>query len=75
MLIRGELLWSEFTGWKAGIPVIAYGRGCIREQVADSGVVVSVNEDFVATALPILNVWLKDRSCYKVAPRRLDNAI
>ena len=56
--------------WEAlatGVPVIAYNQGCIREQVADAGVIIPVNEDFVAKVLPILSSWLQDESCYHAA--------
>lgn len=56
--------------WEAlatGIPLIAYSQGCISEQVADAGVIVPVNKDFVAEALPVLGAWLQDVSCYHAA--------
>ncbi|MGY3412382.1 glycosyltransferase involved in cell wall biosynthesis [Bradyrhizobium sp. GM5.1] len=40
----------------AGIPVIAYGRGCILSQVRGSGLVIPPTDAFVTPAL----AWLRD---------------
>ncbi len=43
---------------RLGIPVIAYGRGCIPEMLGDSGACVPVGDDFTSVALAVIPVWL-----------------
>ena len=49
-----------------GIPVIAYGRGCIPEIVgADCGLVIDPAEPFVPAALAKLESWLADPAAFR----------
>lgn len=51
-----------------GIPVIAYGRGCIPEIVgADCGLVIDPAEPFVPAALAKLQSWLADSAAFEAA--------
>ncbi|MGB5146632.1 MAG: glycosyltransferase family 4 protein [Porticoccaceae bacterium] len=51
-----------------GIPVIAYGRGCIPEIVgADCGLVIDPAEPFVPAALAKLESWLADPPAFEAA--------
>jgi glycosyltransferase involved in cell wall biosynthesis len=51
-----------------GIPVIAYGRGCIPEIVgADCGLVIDPAEPFVPAALTKLENWLADPAAFQAA--------
>lgn len=51
-----------------GIPVIAYGRGCIPEIVsAECGLVIDPAEPFVPAALAQLERWLADPSAFQAA--------
>jgi glycosyltransferase involved in cell wall biosynthesis len=51
-----------------GIPVIAYGRGCIPEIVgADCGLVIDPAEPFVPAALAKLESWLADPAAFQAA--------
>ncbi len=51
-----------------GIPVIAYGRGCIPEIVgADCGLVIDPAEPFVPAALAQLESWLADPAAFEAA--------
>jgi glycosyltransferase involved in cell wall biosynthesis len=53
-----------------GIPVIAYGRGCIPEIVgADCGLVIDPAEPFVPAALAKLQGWLADPAAFEAASR------
>ncbi len=53
-----------------GIPVIAYGRGCIPEIVgADCGLVIDPAEPFVPAALAKLENWLADPAAFEAASR------
>ncbi|MFZ5652791.1 MAG: glycosyltransferase, partial [Pseudomonadota bacterium] len=53
-----------------GIPVIAYGRGCIPEIVgADCGLVIDPAEPFVPAALAKLESWLADSAAFEAASR------
>ncbi|MEW6169459.1 MAG: glycosyltransferase family 4 protein [Pseudomonadota bacterium] len=53
-----------------GIPVIAYGRGCIPEIVgADCGLVIDPAEPFVPAALAKLESWLADPAAFEAASR------
>ncbi|MGB5147908.1 MAG: glycosyltransferase [Porticoccaceae bacterium] len=54
-----------------GIPVIAYGRGCIPEIIgADCGLVIDPAEPFVPAALAKLENWLADPAPRRRASRR-----
>lgn len=51
-----------------GIPVIAYGRGCIPEIVsAECGLVIDPAEPFVPAALAKLESWLADPAAFQAA--------
>ena len=51
-----------------GIPVIAYGRGCIPEIVgADCGLVIDPAAPFVPAALAKLESWLADPAAFQAA--------
>jgi glycosyltransferase involved in cell wall biosynthesis len=51
-----------------GIPVIAYGRGCIPEIIsADCGKVVDPADPFVPEALEQIKAWLDDPSAFEAA--------
>lgn len=53
-----------------GIPVIAYGRGCIPEIVgSDCGAVVDPGENFVLPALAQIELWQKDAAGFEHASR------
>lgn len=53
-----------------GIPVIAYGRGCIPEIIgADSGLVIDPAAPFVSAALAKLESWLADPAAFAAASR------
>lgn len=53
-----------------GIPVIAYGRGCIAEIVgADCGLVIDPAAPFVPAALAKLESWLADPAAFQAASR------
>jgi glycosyltransferase involved in cell wall biosynthesis len=53
-----------------GIPVIAYGRGCIPEIVSsDSGLVIELAEPFVPAALAKLESWLTGPEAFQAASR------
>ena len=48
-----------FEALAHGLPVIAFGRGCIAEQIGDVGLVVKPDGDFVALAVSVLDAWWK----------------
>lgn len=51
-----------------GIPVVAYGRGCVPEIVgADCGLVIDPAEPFVPAALAKLESWLADPAAFQAA--------
>lgn len=51
-----------------GIPVIAYGRGCIPEIVsAECGLVIDPAETFVPAALAKIESWLADPAAFQAA--------
>ncbi|MCR2830693.1 glycosyltransferase family 4 protein [Acidithiobacillus ferrooxidans] len=53
-----------------GIPVIAYGRGCIPEIVGpDCGKVIDPEEPFVPAALAQIRTWLDDPAAFEAASR------
>lgn len=57
------VLWEALS---AGIPIIAYSRGCIEEQISDAaGISVQVNNDFINDTLLILDSWLQNPDIYK----------
>ncbi|WP_161939910.1 glycosyltransferase family 4 protein [Dissulfuribacter thermophilus] len=56
------VLWEALA---TGTPVIAYRRGCIAEQVAEAGVIVPINENFIGKALSVLDSCIKDTAYYK----------
>jgi len=51
-----------------GIPVIAYGRGCIPEIIgADCGLVIDPADPFVPAALAKLESWLAEPAAFEAA--------
>lgn len=51
-----------FEALSCGVPVLAFGRGCIPEDIVpDFGIVVPISDDFVATVMPLIGRWAKDR--------------
>jgi len=53
-----------------GIPVIAYGRGCIPEIVgSDGGLVIDPAEPFVPAALAQLGRWLAEPAAFRAASK------
>jgi glycosyltransferase involved in cell wall biosynthesis len=53
-----------------GVPVIAYGRGCIPEVVGlDAGRVIDPSESFVDAALVQLEDWLSNENAFQQASR------
>ena len=51
------VVWEALA---AGRPVIAYARGCIREQVGDAGLLIEVHQSFVPPALQTVRALLDD---------------
>jgi len=57
------VLWEAAA---AGVPVIAYSRGCIEEQVTETGgIAVPIEDNFIEAALPALNSWSQTPKLYK----------
>jgi glycosyltransferase involved in cell wall biosynthesis len=51
-----------------GVPVIAYGRGCIPEiVVSECGLVIPPGEEFVPLALDQIQTWLAEPALYRSA--------
>ncbi len=48
------VIWEALA---AGIPVLTYERGCIRDQLEDASVLIPATADFVAPALACLEKW------------------
>ena len=44
----------------AGVPVVAFRRGCLKTQVGDAGLLVDPDSDFVSSALPYLARFATD---------------
>lgn len=55
------VLWEALA---AGVPIIAYNRGCIAEQISVAGLAIQMNDNFVDTALPILESWVQNQEAY-----------
>jgi len=54
----------------SGVPVIAYGRGCIPEVVGnESGLVIDTNEDFAPVALEQIKAWLGNPRSFESASK------
>ena len=53
-----------FEALSRGVPVIAFGRGCITEQIEDAGLVIKPNEDFVSHATLAVTEWSKNRAMH-----------
>jgi glycosyltransferase involved in cell wall biosynthesis len=54
--------------WEAlmnGIPVIAYDRGCIEDQVGAAGLIVPADDDFVSAAMLCLASWVRAPATYE----------
>lgn len=55
---------------RLGLPVIAFGRGCIPEVLSsDSGLVIAPEESFVALALQQVEAWISSPSTLERASR------
>jgi glycosyltransferase involved in cell wall biosynthesis len=50
-----------------GVPVIAFGRGCIQELSSDAVSVVPPETNFVAAATPVLQRWLAEPEQHEAA--------
>lgn len=55
-----------FEAMAAGVPVLAYDRGCIGSDIPRGGLVPQ-GSDFVKTALPVLKRWATDRDALAMA--------
>jgi glycosyltransferase involved in cell wall biosynthesis len=55
-----------FEAMAAGVPVLAYDRGCIGSDLPRNGVVPQ-DRDFVTSVLPTLRRWAKDRDALALA--------
>ena len=53
----------------AGVPVIAYGRACISENLIQGGIIVPTDQDFVAISTKQLINWSRNRSALKDASK------
>jgi glycosyltransferase involved in cell wall biosynthesis len=54
-----------YEALSAGVPVIAYGRGCVRCQVPEgAGLVVATGDDFVAAACAQIARWSRDPAAW-----------
>jgi glycosyltransferase involved in cell wall biosynthesis len=59
-----------FEAMARGVPVIAFGRGCIAEQIGDGsaeicgGAVIPVDSSFVRGAIDLLRVWTASSSAF-----------
>ncbi|NOH01018.1 MAG: glycosyltransferase [Chloroflexi bacterium] len=56
------VVWEALS---AGVPVIAFGRGCIPAQIGQAGGAISEEGSFVDAALEILEGWLNDPQKYQ----------
>lgn len=64
--------------WEAmasACPVIAYGRGCIPEQLVGLGLTVPVGEDFCAFAVRALEQWVESPSDFEKVSWTMLNAV
>ncbi|NUB21231.1 glycosyltransferase [Azospirillum formosense] len=55
-----------FEAMAAGVPVLAYDRGCIGSDIPRPGLVPQ-DRDFIQTVLPALRLWAKDRDALALA--------
>ncbi|MBP2297431.1 glycosyltransferase family 4 protein [Azospirillum picis] len=55
-----------FEAMAAGVPVLAYDRGCIGSDIPSDGLVPQ-NTDFVKAAVPLLAAWADDREALAAA--------
>lgn len=58
-----------FEALKAGVPTIAYHRGCIGSMVQDSGLAVSEQTDFVTVAVQQLEKWFQTQRALQKAAK------
>ena len=56
------VVWEALA---AGIPVIAYDRGCIQRQVALAGKIIPKENDFVTDSLTVLHEWMIHPAIYR----------
>jgi glycosyltransferase involved in cell wall biosynthesis len=55
-----------FEALACGVPVIAFGRGCIPEDIApEMGKVIPVGDNFTTAALPLLCEWTLNRLAFE----------
>lgn len=60
-----------YEALSAGVPVIAYGRGCVPCQVPEgAGLVIMPDDDFVAAACVQIERWAHDPVAWGLASRR-----
>ncbi|WP_170295776.1 glycosyltransferase family 4 protein [Azospirillum brasilense] len=55
-----------FEAMAAGVPVLAYDRGCIGSDIPRPGLVPQ-DRDFIQAVLPALRLWAKDRDALALA--------
>lgn len=55
-----------FEAMAAGVPVLAYDRGCIGSDIPRPGLVAQ-DRDFIQAVLPALRLWAKDRDALALA--------
>ena len=70
----------NIEAFKRGIPVLAYGRGCIPELINNiAGYCINPSDDFVANSMNKINEWLqhpeKFRSISEQTKKRYDDLI
>jgi glycosyltransferase involved in cell wall biosynthesis len=56
------VVWEALS---AGVPVIAYDRGCIRCQIGEAGKIIPREHDLVVDALGILKTWVDNPAEYQ----------
>ena len=60
-----------YEAMSAGVPVIAYGRGCIPCQVPEgAGLVIPPGGDFVSAACAQIERWTRDPAAWTLASRK-----
>ena len=67
-----------FEAMGHGVPVVAYNRGCIADDLAHAGIAVARDRDFAQTVAPVLAQWDANRqtleSASKTALKRAEQA-
>jgi glycosyltransferase involved in cell wall biosynthesis len=54
-----------FEALSHGLPVIAFDRGCIAEQVGDAGLIIKSNADFVTSCVALIASWSEDGAAHE----------